>query len=152
MSFDRSRLPTWQEYADAQGLALQGRGRWLTTRCDLHGSSDSLRVNTDSGGWCCMSCGAKGGDVLAHLMQTTGADFVQAARALGAWADDGRQTREKPRQFSASDALSVLSKDLHLCVLVISDVRRGVTPTEGDWQAFLGAAGRCIAVAQESRR
>lgn len=43
--FDRDRLPSWESYADAEGLPLAGRGRWRTTRCDLHGGSDSLRIN-----------------------------------------------------------------------------------------------------------
>ncbi len=152
MSFDRTRLPSWQEYAEAEGLPLTGKGKWRTTRCDLHGGSDSMRINTDSGGWCCMSCGAKGGDVLGHMMQTHGAGFVQAAQALGAWVDDGKPAPVRPRGISASDAMSVLSEDLHMCAIVISDIRRGVTPTDGDWQAFLGAAGRCISIAEGARQ
>lgn len=151
MSFDRDRLPDPAAYFESEGLAVQGRGKWRTTRCDFHDGSDSMRVNVESGAWVCMSCGVKGGDVLAYAMQRRGVGFVDAARALGAWVEDGRQSSAKPRSFTAGDALAVLFEDLHLCVVVISDCRAGVLPTDSDWQAFLGAAGRCIAIAQEAR-
>jgi hypothetical protein len=34
-----------------------------------------------------MSCGARGGDVLAFLRLRCGLGFVEAARRLGAWRD-----------------------------------------------------------------
>ena len=147
MSFDRDALPDPATYFEASGMALQGRGKWRTTRCDFHDGSDSMRVNVESGGWCCMACGAKGGDVLSHLMQSTGADFVQAARTLGAWVEDGKPTRARTRRLSASDAMQVVGTELAVCALVISDARRGITPTDADWQRFLQAAGRVQGIA-----
>jgi hypothetical protein len=85
-SFIPDHVPAWTLYADIMGLQLKGRGRWGTTRCDLHGGN-SLRFNVETGGWKCMGCGAHGGDTLSHYMQVTGCDFVAAARALGAWSD-----------------------------------------------------------------
>jgi hypothetical protein len=151
MSFDRDRLPEPVGYFEGEGLRLQGRGKWRTTACPFHGGSDSLRINVDSGAWVCMSCGKKGGDVLAFAMQRSGLDFVQAAKALNAWVDDGTPAPARPRAFSASDALSVLSSDLHLCCIVLSGARRGDLPTDADWRAFLGACGRCIAIAEAAR-
>ena len=89
MTFDRDRLPNPAEYFDDRGFTLSGprSAKWKTTRCPFHGGSDSMRVNVHSGGWCCMNCGAKGGDVLSFEMQLTGAEFVPAAKALGAWID-----------------------------------------------------------------
>lgn len=150
MSFDRTRLPEPAGYFEAEGLALQGRGTWRTARCDFHGGSDSMRINVQSGGWVCMACGAKGGDVLAYEMQRHGIDFVQAARALGAWIDDGGPA-PAPRAFSASDAMQVIGIELLVCLVVISDARRGITPNEADWERFLQAAGRVETVAEGFR-
>lgn len=91
MGFDRQRLPDPATYFASQGLKLIGRtGKWRTTSCVFHGGSDSMRVNLTTGGWCCMNCGAKGGDVLAYHMEHHRLDFVEAARQLGAWLHDGQ--------------------------------------------------------------
>lgn len=153
MSFDRNRLPDPVGYFEGEGLRLHGRGKWRTAGCPFHGGSDSLRINTDSGAFVCMAgCGAKGGDLLAFHMARHGLDFVQAARALGAWVDDGRPAPTRPRAFSATDALSCLTLELNVCALVIADARRGIVPNESDWHRFLDAAGRIQAIAQEALR
>ena len=64
--FMRDRLPDPVSFFEAEGLTLTGPGKWKTTRCDFHDGSDSMRVNSESGAWRCMNCGAKGGDVLAY--------------------------------------------------------------------------------------
>lgn len=150
MSLDRNQLPSAELYFDAEGAPLVGKGKWRTTRCDFHGGSDSMRVNVDSSGWICMSCGVKGGDLIGYVMQRHGVDFVAAVKTLGAWVEDGRPTPKSHRPFSARDAVSVLSEDLHLCALVLSAARGGVIPTDADWQSFLRAAGRCIAISKEA--
>lgn len=153
VSFDRDRLPSWEAYADLAGLTLIGRGRWRNVRCNFHDDGNpSMRVNVESGGWICMSCGAKGGDPLAHHMARSGLDFVQAARELGAWVDDARPAPERPRAFSARDALSVIGLELGVCVIVIGDAKRGVTPNDTDWQRFLAAVGRVEFIAAEAAR
>ena len=77
--FDRNALPDPLAYFEAQGLAFQERrGRWRTTRCDFHGGSDSMRVNVQTGAWCCMSCNAHGGDVLAYEMAFSGLTFIRS--------------------------------------------------------------------------
>lgn len=151
MSFDRAMMPEPIGFFEARGLPLVGRGKWRTTRCEFHGGSDSVRVNTATGGWICMSCGAKGGDVLAYAMQADGADFVAAAKALGAWIDDGRPA-PKPRPFSAADALSCLAIELNVCLLVINDAKGGALPNNSDWARFIEAAGRIEAIAREAMR
>lgn len=152
--FDRDRLPSWETYADTEGLQLVGRGRWRTTRCDLHGGSDSLRINTESSGWCCMACYAKGGDVLSYHQQRHGLDFVAAAKALGAWTDVGSHPArvERPRRLSARDALTCVEEELTVFVLVVGDIRRGITPSDSDWQRLLTAMSRILFIAEEARR
>ena len=73
-----------------------------------------MRVNTQTGAYCCMAgCGARGGDVLAYHMAAHGLAFVDAAKALGAWIDDGRLPPSRPtRRNPARSLLGVASKPL----------------------------------------
>ena len=84
--FRRDRLPSPAAYYAEQGLQLRGNGEWRSAFCPFHGDTrPSLRVRLESGGFRCMACGARGGDVLAFHMQRYGLSFKEAARALGAW-------------------------------------------------------------------
>ena len=85
MTFQRENLPEPVSYFESQGHVLNGPGKWKTTNCAFHGGSDSMRVNVHSGAWRCMNCGESGGDVLAYEMKITGKEFVEAAKAIGAW-------------------------------------------------------------------
>ena len=90
LKFRRDRLPRPSDYFPEQGLKLTGGGEWKNAICVFHQDTrPSLRVRLDTGGFSCMSCGAKGGDVLAFHMKRHGLSFMEAAKALGAW-DDGR--------------------------------------------------------------
>lgn len=85
-NFRRDLLPSPANYYQTQGLKLTGRGEWRNAVCPFHQDTrPSLRVRIDSGGFCCMVCGAHGGDVLAFHMQRHGLRFIEAAKALGAW-------------------------------------------------------------------
>lgn len=151
MSFDRERLPEPAAFFDAEGLTFQGRGKWRTTGCEFHGGSDSMRVNMESGAWRCMACGTKGGDVLAYAMQRRGLDFVDAARALGAWVSDGKEQRpdDRPRTLSPRAAMELVAHELRVIFIVISDARQGRTPNEADWRRFLEGVGRIERLAEE---
>lgn len=149
--FVRDHLPVPLRYFESIGLTLKGRGKWRTTSCPFHGGSDSMRVNVQTGGWVCMNCGVKGGDVLAFERELTGCSFEAAARRLGAWVDDGRR-RAAPiqsRGFSARDALEAAAHELKVILVVISDARRGLTPSDADWQAFIEAAANIEWLAKE---
>lgn len=151
--FDRNLLPDPVAYLEAQGLALQGPGRWKTTRCAFHGGSDSMRINVDSGGWCCMACGTKGGDILAYAMKLQGLEFIEAAKTLGAWLEDGKPQRpdHRPRTLSHRSAMELIARELLVLIVVIGDARRGLLPNDGDWQRFLEGAGRIEHLAMEYR-
>jgi CHC2 zinc finger len=143
MSFDRQALPVPESYFENTGLILQGRGTWRTTTCYFHGGRTTMRVNLKSGAWVCMSCGQKGGDVLAYEMKATGADFVHAARALGAWTDDDRTPAPAtPKAFSARDALSVLASEANLAAVAASNVAHGTQLTPDDLARLQTAAQR----------
>ena len=145
MPFDRALLPDPTSYFENQGLTLKGprSAKWKTTTCNFHGGSDSMRVNTDSGAWVCMSCGEKGGDVLAYEIAATGSDFVTAAKTIGAWADDGRpQVQTKPTPLSPRLALSVMAFESNLTAVAAGNLANGVTLTDTDLARLMVAANR----------
>ena len=89
--FDRDRLPDPERYYTDELGALQGRGTWRDAVCCFHEDTrPSLRVNTQTGAYRCMSCGASGGDVLAFQRQRYEQGFVDACRALGCWVEGMR--------------------------------------------------------------
>lgn len=84
--FKRSLLPRPAEYFKSQELILTGGGEWKNALCPFHDDTrPSLRVRLDTGGFRCMVCGVKGGDVLAFHMQRHALRYQEAARQLGAW-------------------------------------------------------------------
>ncbi len=145
MSFNRNLLPDPTSYFEAQGLKPSGprSAKWKTTACPFHGGSDSMRVNTATGAWVCMACGEKGGDVLAYQMAVTGAEFVDAAKALGAWVDDGKpHTPQKPALLSPRAALSVMAFEATLTAVAAGNMAYGVNLTDLDRARLLKAANR----------
>ena len=144
MGFDRRNLPDAVSYYESEGLKLTGRGKWRTTECKFHGGSDSMRINTDSGAFACMAgCGARGGDVLAYHMAQHGLEFVEAAKALGAWIDDGRPTTQhKPSPLSPRQALEVLAVEANLVAIAAANVAHGVVLSQVDLSRVLTASGR----------
>ena len=151
MSFIRSLLPDPITYFENKGLKLSGprSHEWETIACVFHGGSDSMRVKVTTGAWVCMNCGAKGGDVLAYEMQSTGADFVKAAKELGAWIDDGKpQTQQKPTPLAPRAALSVLQFEATLAAVAAGNVAQGVVLTEIDRARLMKAAGRINLIAE----
>lgn len=151
--FMRDRLPDPVSYFESEGLKLTGPGKWKTTRCDFHDGSDSMRVNSESGAWRCMNCGAKGGDVLAYAMQRHFVGFIEAARKLGAYAEDGKPHRgpTQAATLPARDAMELVTLHLLVAVQVIAGIRKGVIPSEQDWRDFLERAGQIEQLAMEYR-
>lgn len=150
-------------YADIAGLPLTGKGKWRTTRCDNHGGSDSMRVNFQTGAFVCMAgCGARGGDVLAYHMAAHGLGFVEAARELGAYVDDGKPYTgsTRPPQPSARALHQLAADDLYFCADVVSALRGVLIEYPGlkvalegrltadDVAGFMQAAGRVIHLAE----
>jgi len=145
MAFDRNLLPDPASYFENQGLTLKGprSAKWKTTACNFHGGSDSMRVNVSSGAWVCMSCGEKGGDVLAYEVKEGGREFVAAAKALGCWVDDGRPyVPPKPTPLSPRQALSVMAFESTLAAVAAGNVAHGLTLTDADRARLMVAANR----------
>ncbi len=144
MTFDRRNLTDPTTFYEERGLALTGRGKWRTTACSFHGGSDSMRVNVETGGFICMSgCGARGGDVISYFMAETGAEFIDAAKALGCWIDDGRPaTQHKPTALSPRQALEMLASEAMLVAVAAGNVAYGLVLNEDDRRRVLQSAGR----------
>lgn len=146
MGFERDRLPDPASYFEGEGLTLTGprSAKWKTTACTFHGGSDSMRVNTATGAWVCMAgCGARGGDVLAYHMASHGLEFVDAAKALGAWVDDGRpHAPQRPTPLSPRAALQVLAFEATLTAIAAGNLARGVALNDVDLQRLLVAVSR----------
>lgn len=145
MTFIRENLPDPVSYFENQGLTLKGprSAKWKTTTCNFHGGSDSMRVNVTTGAWVCMSCGEKGGDVLAYEITVGGADFVAAAKAIGAWVDDGKPYKpQKPTPLSPRAALSAMAFEATLTAIAAGNIAKGVLLTDADRSRLMTAAGR----------
>lgn len=108
-----------------------------------------MRINLASGGWCCMACDAKGGDIVSYEQQISGCDFVTACKRLGCWVDDNKTPeRRKPMPLPARDALAVLRDEATLCAVAAANVARGVQLTEADRNRLLTAAARIRRIAE----
>jgi hypothetical protein len=145
MSFNRNVLPSPADYFELHGLRLKGphSAKWKTTNCNFHGGSDSMRVNVATGAWVCMNCHVKGGDVLAYEMTASGRDFVDAAKALGCWVDDGRPpVQTKPTPLSPRLALSVMAFESTLAAVAAGNVANGVMLADADRARLMVAANR----------
>lgn len=152
MTFDRDRLPDAVSYYEGQGLILTGprSAKWKTTRCELHGGGDSMRVNVATGAFRCMNCGARGGDVLAYHMAESGLEFVEAAKALGAWIEDGKAHRpQKPTALSPRAALEVLSFESTLVAVAAGNLAKGLMLSDTDRNRLLICAGRINRVVED---
>lgn len=150
MSFDKDSLPDPQDYYEnTAALKLSGRGAWRTTSCEFHGGGDSMRINLKSGGFMCMNCQAKGGDVLAYEMKSSGIEFLDAAKALGAWTDDGRHTTYRPSPVSARTMLKVIGIEVQIVALIASDLCNGKAISDVDRVRLMLSVSRIARVAEE---
>ena len=149
MSFDRRNMPDAATYCEGHGLRLVGRGKWRTTACTFHGGSDSMRVNTETGSWVCMACDAKGGDVLAYQIQAHGIEFVEAAKQLGCWIEDGRPAQQyRPAPLPPRAALQVIGFEVTLIAIAAGNLAHGAPLTDIDLARVLCAAGRITRISE----
>ncbi len=152
MSFERDRLPDVVSYFEAEGLRLSGapRAKWKTTECKFHGGSDSMRINVAKGAWVCMSCGEKGGDVLAYHMRMHCIEFVEAAKALGAWIDDGKPySRVLPTALSPRAALEVLEFESTVVAVAAGNLANGRALTDIDLKRLIACTARIHRIVED---
>ena len=150
MPFIREREPDMESYIASMGLVLAGKGRWRTTECQFHGGSDSLRVNTESNGWVCMSCMTKGGGAISHHMQLHGLDFAATCALLGCWHNDGKPYREqKPKSLQPRDALESLRLETMLILITTGDYTAGRAVSTSERNRLVTAVGRIQQISLE---
>lgn len=152
MTFERDRLPDPVSYYEARGLKFTGlsSAKWRTSECKFHGGGDSMRVNVTTGAFRCMNCGARGGDVLAYHMAESGLEFVEAAKALGAWVEDGKpQKLQKPTVLSPRAALEVLCFESTLVAVAAGNLAKGSVLSDADRKRLLTCVGRINRVVED---
>lgn len=152
MTFDRNLLPNPSDYYESEGLHLSGPSgaTWKTTECKFHGGSDSMRVNVKTGSFRCMNCGARGGDVLAYQVAAYGQEFIQAAKSLGAWVDDGRpQKLQKLTTLSPRASLEVLGFESTVVAMIASNMARKEYLTDEDRDRLLICTCRINRIVEE---
>jgi len=152
MGFDRTRLPDAADYFASEGLVLKGpsSATWKSTKCDFHGGSDSMRINVKNGAFKCMNCQEGGGDVLAYAMKKHMLDFVEAAKSLGAWADDGKPRPQlKPTTLPPRLAIQVLTFEANLSAIAAGNIANGITLSDVDRARLLISANRISRIAAE---
>ena len=145
MGFDRTLLPDTTDYFESIGHRLVGpaRAKWKSTNCIFHGGRRTMRINTENGGWVCMSCDYKGGDLVAYFMAVHGTDFVSSAKALGAWVEDGRPALQtKPTPLSPRQALEVLGFEATLVAVAAGNLADGKALSDQDRARLLTCARR----------
>lgn len=149
--FIREHLPDPLDYyTHSAGLVLTGKGKQRQTRCEFHGGSDSMGINIETGAFLCRAgCGAHGGDVLAYHRAAHGLGFVEAAKALGAYREDGREYRGSttPAPIPARDLLRTVGHELMVCAMLLSDFLNGAV-SEEDAKRFRLAVARVLYVAE----
>lgn len=149
MSFNSDALPRPVDYHSEAGRKIIGPGAWFSTSCHGCGGSDPMRVNRSSGGYVCMNCDIKGGDVLAFHMDITGMEFMDAAKSLGAWVDDGKPVQQpKPTPVSARQAVKILAAEANLAAVAAGNVARGVVLTDIDLARLMTASNRITRVVE----
>ena len=90
-----------------------------------------------------MSCGEKGGDVLAYHQKLHGMEFVDAAKQLGAWVEDGKPHRpQKPTPLPPRAALEVIAFECNLVAIAAGNIAHGVLLTDADRARLMTANGR----------
>ncbi len=108
-----------------------------------------MRIHLDRGAFVCMACGAKGGDILAYHMATVGVSFVEAAKALGAYQEDGRphEGTTRPAAPPARALLALVAEELMVASILASDMSKGRRPTPTEVERLQAAAGRISYIA-----
>lgn len=79
----------------------QNRPGWQNVRCVFHGdNTPSLAVNSETGGYICFGCGAKGGDIIAFEQAFNHCTFNEAVESLKQFAGlpEYQRTIPEPRR------------------------------------------------------
>ena len=88
--------------------------------------------------------------MLTYEIKAYGKEFVQAAKDLGCWVDDGRpKPNYKPTTLSPRLALSVMAFESTLIAIAAGNVAYGVELSEIDRARLIVAANRINRLVEE---
>lgn len=96
-----------------------------------------------------MSCHEKGGDILAYHQQSNNLEFVDAAKVLGCWQDDGKPSSYKPSPVSARTILEVIGFEVQIVALMAADLSKGKLISDVDKDRLFLATNRITRIAEE---
>ena len=76
-------------------------------------------------------------------MEAHGLEFVETAKDLGAWINDGRPTtKHKPTALSPRDALEAMAHESMVVAIAAGNVAHGVILSDQDRKRVMQSAGR----------
>jgi hypothetical protein len=97
-----------------------------------------MRIHVGTGAFRCMNCGARGGDILAYHMAESGLEFVEAAKVLGVWVEDGKPYKsQKPTALPPRAALEVLGFEATLVAVAAGNLAKGLMLSDADRSRLL---------------
>lgn len=118
-------LPDSNHYYESLGHIFRSKGEWMTTNCEFHGGSDSMRIHK-TGAFRCMSCGVHGGGVISYHMQRFKVDFLQACRDLGiSVANSTRRLPDKPKPIPPTRAIELMSMEALIVWMLLAKIKAG---------------------------
>lgn len=118
-------LPDPIHYYESVGHIFRSKGEWMTTNCEFHGGSDSMRIHK-TGAFRCMNCGVHGGGIVSYHMQRFQVDYLQACRDLGVGV--GYLTRrppDKPRPLPPKQAIELMSMESRIVWMLLAKIKAG---------------------------
>ena len=125
--FIRENLPDPLSYYQQRGLVLLAGKDWRRTSCEFHGGRRTMQINVKTGAFKCMAeCGAKGGDVLAYEMAIKACTFIEAAKLLDAYREDGTPYNGpvRLRKIPNKDLISLLLLELYVSIQLVSKIKK----------------------------
>lgn len=118
-------LPDSNHYYESLGLIFRSKGEWMTTNCEFHGGSDSMRIHK-TGAFRCMNCGVHGGGVVSYHMQRFNIDFLQACRDLGiSVGNSTRRPPDKPKPIPTTRAIELMSMEARIAWMLLAKIKAG---------------------------
>ncbi len=124
LSFEN--LPDSIAYYESLGHVFSSKGEWMTTNCEFHGGSDSMRIHRTSGSFKCMNCGIHGGGIISYHMQRFQVDYLQACKELGVnLGGSNNRPPDRPKPLPAARAIELMSMEARIVWMLLTKIKTG---------------------------
>jgi hypothetical protein len=124
LSFEN--LPDSIAYYESLGHVFSSKGEWMTTNCEFHGGSDSMRIHRTSGSFKCMNCGIHGGGIISYHMQRFQVDFLQACKELGVNLEgSNNRPPDRPKPLPPARAIELMSMEARIVWMLLTKIKAG---------------------------